>query len=355
MTVEEKSPALSGAERAERRRQRELARRERRRLRRRRRLKTAAVWLLAVLTAGALTVAGTRLARGRGKPAAPSASAPPAASAPEPETPWSVSEAADTLALGQELDSGYAAVVDADTGQILAEKDARTAVCPASMTKILTVLVAAEHVTDLDAVFTVPIEITDFCFSHDCSAVGFSVGERVSVRDLFYGTVLPSGADAAMSLAAYTAGSQETFVEWMNEKAAELGLSSAAHFTNCVGIYDPQHTCTVLDMAVILRAAEQNALCRQVLSAHTYTTSATAEHPQGIPLSNWFLRRIEDKDAGSFTVEGAKTGYVTQSGSCAASYGESGGRALLCVTAKASSAWRCIYDHAALYKRFSGE
>ena len=77
------------------------------------------------------------------------------------------------------------------------------------MTKILTLLVAAEHVTDLDDTFTITREITDYSYSNDCSAVGFDDGETVTVRDLLYGTILPSGADAAAGLAFYVSGSLE--------------------------------------------------------------------------------------------------------------------------------------------------
>ena len=106
----------------------------------------------------------------------------------------------------------------------------------------------------------------------------------------------------------------------MNEKLEQLGLSDTAHMTNCVGIYDEEHYCSVYDMAMILEAAIENDFCREVLSAHTYTTSKTQQHPDGIDLSNWFLRRIEDKDTGGEVVCG-KTGFVNQSRNCAASYG----------------------------------
>jgi D-alanyl-D-alanine carboxypeptidase (penicillin-binding protein 5/6) len=91
------------------------------------------------------------------------------------------------------------------------------------------------------------------------------------------------------------------------------------------------------------------------LSAHTYTTSATEQHPEGITISNWFLRRIEDKDTGG-EVLCAKTGYVAQSGNCAVSYGvDADGREYVCATTGAHSSWRCIYDHVALYKKYMGE
>ncbi len=253
----------------------------------------------------------------------------------------------------EQVTSTYALLIDESTNEIVAEQNAHEIINPASMTKILTVLVAAEQVKDLDEKAAVTIEATDYAFSHDCSTAGFAADEQVPVRDLFYGTILPSGADAAVALAIHAAGSQEAFVELMNEKLDELGLSATAHFTNCVGLYDEAHHCTVYDMAMILKAAVENDFCREVLSAHTYTTAQTEAHPEGILLSNWFLRRIEDKDTGG-EVLCAKTGFVNQSGNCAASYQVTdSGRPYICVTADAHSSWRCIYDHVAMYSLYA--
>ena len=107
------------------------------------------------------------------------------------------------------------------------------------MTKVLTILVAAEHISeaDLDDTFTMTQEITDYAYVNDCSTVGFLDGEKVPVRDLFYGTALHSGGDAAVGLATYVAGSQEAFVDMMNQKLEELGIADSTHFTNCVGAF----------------------------------------------------------------------------------------------------------------------
>lgn len=177
---------------------------------------------------------------------------------------------------------------------ILQQRNAQTVINPASMTKILTVLVAAEQIDEsrLDDKVTITIEDTDYSYSNDCSNAGFELDEQVTVRDLFYGTILPSGAEAAVALAKYVAGSEEAFVALMNQKMEEMGLSQTAHFTNCVGLYDEAHHCSVYDMAMIMEAAMDNPFCREVLSAHTYTTSVTEQHPEGMILSNWFLRRI---------------------------------------------------------------
>ena len=273
-----------------------------------------------------------------------------------PRKEYSARETEATRQLGEEIVSSNAILINVGSGEILAQKGAKTKINPASMTKILTVLVAAEHIDReaLDDTFTMTLEITDYGYVHDCSSVGFLKDETVTVRDLFYGTILPSGADAAVGLATYVAGSQEAFVEMMNEKLKELGLSDTAHFTNCVGIYDEEHYCTLYDMAIIMEAAADNELCREVLSAHSYTTSATEQHPEGLTISNWFLRRIEDKDAGGEVLY-AKTGYVVQSGNCAASYAEdASGNGYICVTAGANHVWKCIYDHVDIYKQFLG-
>lgn len=254
----------------------------------------------------------------------------------------------------EEVISSHAILVDESTDTIIASKNAKERISPASMTKVLTVLVAAEHITkeQLDDTFTMTLDITDYAYVNDCSSVGFLAGEKVTVRDLFYGTILPSGGEAAVGLATYIAGSHEAFVDMMNEKLDELGLSDTAHFTNCVGLYDKEHYCTVYDIAVIMKAAIQNEMCREFLSAHTYTTTPTTEHPEGITVSNWFLRRIEDKDTGGEVIC-AKTGYVLQSKSCAVSYGSfAGGTSYICVTVGASSSWRCIYDHVEIYNRY---
>lgn len=254
---------------------------------------------------------------------------------------------------GESVQSSNALLIDLDDNIVVAQKGAYERIIPASMTKILTLLVAVEHIEDIKDTFTITREITDYSYRNDCSAAGFADGETVTVEDLLYGTILPSGGDAAAGLAYYVSGSLEGFVELMNEKIAELGLSETAHFTNCVGLYDVDHYCTSYDMAVMLKAAVENSLCREVLSAHIYTTSPTEQHPEGIELSNWFLRRIEDKETNGEVVC-AKTGYVAQSGSCAASYEISAsGRHYLCVTANAHSSWRCIYDHVAIYQQYT--
>ena len=342
--------AISDEERAARRAQRAKSRREKLRLRRRRQL----LRLFPILIVCLVGVFWS--SRSRAEPAREKAGRAVLSTRPLPEAaapPYSASVSADTIHLDEAFSSEYAVLIDLTNGTILAEKAFDTVISPASMTKILTLLVAAEQVTNLDDTFTLTREITDYCYVNDCSVVGLEIGETVSIRELLYGTILSSGADAALGLAMYVSGSQEAVVEQMNAKLDELGLAETSHFTNCVGLYDKDHFCTVYDMAMILKAAMDNELCREILGARTYETAPTPYHPEGQVLSNWFLRKIEDHIPDDFAVIGAKTGYVAQSGNCAASCGvTASGAEYICVTGNAYSSWRAIYDHVELYKSY---
>ena len=255
------------------------------------------------------------------------------------------------------VDSQYAILINTDTGEILAERNAFDRIVPASMTKVMTLLVAVEQMQNpeenLKDKVKITQEICDESYRSGSSFVGYSVDDEATVEDLLYGAILPSGADAAMALAEYTSGSQEAFVQLMNQKAEELGISDTTHFTNCVGLYDENHYSTVYDMSVIMRAAIDNELCKKILSTHTWTTVATKENPDGIQISNWFLRRIEDHDTNG-TVLCGKTGFVNESGNCAVSYQEgNSGTGYIACTALTYNQWRCIYDHVALYKTYT--
>ncbi|MCR4618133.1 MAG: serine hydrolase [Lachnospiraceae bacterium] len=254
-----------------------------------------------------------------------------------------------------EYESEYGIMVDASAGKVIAKKNAYDTMYPASMTKVMTVLTARQYITDemLDEKVTLSYNAISYDLKNGCSSAGFCEGETVTVRDLFYGTILPSGGEAAYMLAEYTAGTHDNFVGLMNENAKALGISDSTHFTNAAGIYDDMNYSTCYDLAVIMYAALQDDFLKEVLNSRTYTTSSTDIHPEGILISNWFLRRIEDKD-NCATICAGKTGFVNQSGCCAVSslMSESGTR-YICVSGNAWSSWRCIYDHVASYNIYA--
>jgi len=275
----------------------------------------------------------------------------------EPEEPvWAITSTPGTVQVSADFPSQYVLLMDLETGEVLAERERQARINPASMTKILTLLVAAEHVSPGAMEmghFTMTRAVADYTYSNNCSVVGYEVDEVIPVKELFYGCILCSGADACMGLALTIFGSHEAMVDAMNAKLEELGLSKTSHFTNCVGLYDENHYTTVEDMAIILKAALENEFCYEVLNTITYQSVPTPQHPEGQVLSNLFSRRIQYQDTGAVTVSCAKTGWVEESGFCAASYGEnSEGQGFICVTGKSTGTQQSIKDHAALYKAY---
>ena len=266
--------------------------------------------------------------------------------------PAEVTENTKTLDL--ELYSENALLIDLESNTVLVQKNADARIYPASMTKVMTVLVAAEHIENWDETFTMTQSIIDPLFLADASMAGFVHGEEVSMTELLYGAVLPSGAEATEALAIVTAGSEEAFAALMNEKAQELGLQDT-HFVDASGLHDENHYTTLSDMAIIMQAALDNPHCREVLTSVNHTSPATTQNPEGVAMTNRFLYRIRPQQTGNVDIQAAKTGYTAQAMNCCVSYGiMENGRAAICVTAHAWTGDYCIADHLALYGTYCG-
>lgn len=276
---------------------------------------------------------------------------------PEPEQPaLTLAQASEnTRTLDLELYSSSAVLVDVQSGTVLAEKGMDEKIYPASMTKVMTLLVAAENLPDLDATFTMTQAIIDPLYLAGASMAGYVNGETVTMRDLLYGAVVPSGAEATEALAQAVAGSEEAFVAMMNEKAAALGLANT-HFMNTSGLHDENHYSTVREIALILQAALENETCTEILSAENYRASETEQHPDGLAMTNKFLYRVHHEYAlNGAEITVAKTGYTAEAMNCCASAGTTpDGRSVICVTANAWTGEFCIEDHIALYTKYCG-
>lgn len=257
------------------------------------------------------------------------------------------------MTLKPEVNANFAILVDADAGLVVAEKNGSAKMYPASMTKVMTLLVACEHITDLNEKLEITQDIVDYVKKEGASNCGFKAGEQVTMLDLLYGLILPSGADAALALVRRIAGSEEQFVALMNQKAQQLGISATTHFTNCTGLYNDNHYSTAEDMAIIMRAASQNSVAATILTTRSYTTQANNKRSTGLSFSNLFLKRIDTQTTGG-QVNFAKTGYVAKAGNCAVSYfTAASGRHYICVTGKTSGAWNVVSAHAALYSQYA--
>lgn len=251
------------------------------------------------------------------------------------------------------LDAEYALLVDLNTGLDVAQCGADRRIYPASMTKVMTLLVAAEAIEDMSAAVCVNAAVLNAAYAEGASIAGFGPGERVTALDLMYGAALPSGADATGTLAIYIAGSEKNFAWLMNEKATELGLQNT-HFVNASGLHDYDHYTTPREMAAIMACAMDNELCRTVLSARSYTTSSTAEHPDGLALYNTAFSRMATDRFGDAQLTAAKTGYTNEARFCLVSYAEtaSGGRYVL-VSAGGTDRYAPVYDCKYAYGEFA--
>lgn len=257
------------------------------------------------------------------------------------------------MTLKPEVNANFAILVDADAGLVVAEKNGSAKMYPASMTKVMTLLVACEHIPNLSEKLEITQDIVDYVKKEGASNCGFKAGEQVTMLDLLYGLILPSGADAALALVRRIAGSEEQFVALMNQKAQQLGISATTHFTNCTGLYNDNHYSTAEDMAIIMRAAAQNNVAATILTTRSYTTQANNKRTTGLSFSNLFLKRIDTQTTGG-QVNFAKTGYVAKAGNCAVSYfTAASGRHYICVTGKTSGAWNVVSAHAALYSQYA--
>ncbi len=270
-----------------------------------------------------------------------------------PQTPTVPTEAVSMSTLGSDINSEYAAVIRLDTNEVIAAKNLHQRMYPASTTKIMTALVAYENAENLDNTFIMTTELIDPLYKAEATLAGFVDGEAVTIRDLLYGTILPSGAEAAEGVAIATAGSVENFVALMNQKATELGLRDT-HFSNVTGLHDEQNYSTAYDIAVILKAAMEIPFCRELLSAYQYTTSPTAQHPDGIALTGTLFSYMYGTEPEGANILGGKTGYVYESGYCIASFGKAeSGTEYICVTGKAESRWPAVYDQINIYTAYA--
>lgn len=251
----------------------------------------------------------------------------------------------------EEILSPYVAVINVTDNKLVAGKNAETRIYPASMTKVMTLIVAVENIDNMDNTFTMTSAIIDPLYKDSATRAGFEPGEAVTAKDLMYGLILPSGADGAVGLAEMISGSEEEFVKLMNKKCEEMGLTNT-HFTNTSGLHNEDHYTTPVEMAMILQYAMENETCAEILSTYQYTTQATEKHPEGILLTSTMFSRMYGNEVGGVEIKAGKTGYTQEAKHCLVSYAESDGKKYIAVTAGAEGKWNVIYDDFKLYGEF---
>lgn len=258
------------------------------------------------------------------------------------------------------LYSEFAALVDMTTGKIIASKKAQKQIYPASMTKVMSLIVVYENLKSEDSIND-KIVITRAMINQkirDQLSGDLYMEDELTVKDMIYALMLKSDGIAALGLAEYIAGSEEAFVDLMNQKATEMGLKQT-NFTNCTGIHNENHYTTCQEMAAIMMYAMQNPFCAEVMSAKSYRTVTNA-YPDGITFYHTLLvakfeQELPYTNLKSVNVTAGKTGWTgDESGRCLVSYavGENGHKYVL-VTAKAPNKNEEVFDLEYIYNNFA--
>ena len=249
------------------------------------------------------------------------------------------------------INSSYAVLMQAGSGRVVGDINGETPMYPASMTKIMTTIVAIENLSDLNQEITVTNDMIANLYAQDATQAGFQPGETVQAIDLLYGVMLPSGADCCIALADTIAGSEEGFVELMNQKAEKLGLENT-HFCNTTGLHADDHYSTVKDIAELLRYALKNSTFREIIESPYHSTPGTNVHPDGITFYSTMFKNLSDTTVIDGKIMGGKTGFTSEAGCCLASFAEIDDIEYILVTAGAYQAGTPHIDDAVkLYNR----
>lgn len=209
-----------------------------------------------------------------------------------------------------EINSEHAILYNMNEDMVLYEKDADTRTYIASLTKIMTTIVAIENIDDINEYVTIPYEGLEGLIEANASVAGFRLGQKVTYKDLLYGILLPSGADATKTVAYYIAGSEDNFVDLMNKKAEGLGLTNT-HFANTSGLDTDNHYSTVKEMSIVLKYALQNETFKEIYTTNKYTTSDNS-----LTFKSVYSNYLNRYDLENKYVYGSKTGYTTLAGYC---------------------------------------
>ena len=235
-----------------------------------------------------------------------------------------------------EIYSENAILYNLNEDTVLFSKEPDEKVPIASLAKIMTAIVAIENISNLDEVVSIPSVALEGLAQKNAMVVGFKANERVTYRDLLYGILLPSGADATNTIAFYLAGNEENYVNLMNKKALELGLVNT-HFSDTSGLDDYHNYSTVSDVAKLLKYAFQNETFKKVFTSQEYTTS------NGLKLESTLTYYTEKYHLQNEYIYGSKTGFTTIAGFCLASIAHYDGVEYLLVTMGAPTTNRYPY------------
>lgn len=246
------------------------------------------------------------------------------------------------------LYSKNALLYNLDEEKVLFEKNSQDKVSIASLTKIMTAIVAIENISDLDEQVSLLAIDFDSLVEANASVAGFKIGQKVTYRDLLYGLLLPSGADAAQALTRLIAGNRQNFVALMNEKAKSLGMYNT-NFENETGLDTLNNYSTASDVAIMFKYALKNATLKEIMTTEKYQTS-----DKTITLRSTINIFKVAYNLDMDYLLGGKTGTTSKAGRCLASLANYNGTNYIFITlgANVSSKPETMLDAKEVYTYF---
>lgn len=228
-------------------------------------------------------------------------------------------------------------VMEITTGTILYERDMDEHNYPASITKIMTALLALENCS-MDEIVTFSAEAV-YGNEGDTSHISRDIGEEMTMEECLYGMMLESANECAWAIGEHVGGTMKNFTKMMNERAQELGCTNT-HFNNPNGLPDEEHWTSAHDMALISAEAYKNETFRVLTGAESYTIPPTNKHVDATPLHNHHLMVYPFHGNYEYLYEyatGGKTGYTNAAGSTLVSFAQKGDLPLVCVVMREKS------------------
>ncbi len=249
-----------------------------------------------------------------------------------------------------DLSSKNAIMYNLNDDKIIYEENAYDRVKIASLTKIMTVYVAINHIDDMEKSITITNDMLKDLIKLDAYVIGLKKGDKLNYKDLLSATYISSGADAARALSISIAGSEENFVKWMNDEASDLNLSNT-HFKNVIGLDDNDAYSTVYEVSILLKKALENDTFKTIFETDEYTLS------NGIEVKSSMRDAAKTYKIDIPYIKGGKTGYTILAGKCLASvaYDAKNDIYYMLVTTGASTSKQNAYhvlDAANMYKYY---
>lgn len=241
---------------------------------------------------------------------------------------------------GPAISTPSAIVMEINSGAILYEKNSDEVNYPASITKILTTLLALEH-CELDEVVTFSDDAIKYN-QGDTSHIARDYGEQMTMKECLYAVMLESANECAYAVAEHVGqklgGNYQTFIDLMNQRVKELGCTNT-QFTNANGLPDANHWTSAHDMALISAEAYKNENFRIIVGTRSYRIPPTNKHSEITPLNNHhaMISNYKTREHLYEYCTGGKTGYTNAAGATLVSYAEKDGLALVCVVMKTNS------------------